>query len=116
MDFEISTGLNIDISYQSEEQFDSEVIIDEELSIDISDSEETIEITDESVVIDFDIFDMSEQEKEIYEGDYKVTPKVDSIILDTKDKIMYDDVTIYQIPYSAVSNPAGGTTVTIGIE
>jgi len=51
-----------------------------------------------------------------YEGDYCVTPSVNEVVLPTKNKSMVDDVTVFQIPYSSVSNPAGGETITIGLE
>lgn len=51
-----------------------------------------------------------------YAGRYKITPKVEEIVLPTKNKSLTDNVTIYQIPYSAVENEAGGDTITIGIE
>lgn len=51
-----------------------------------------------------------------YAGPYQITPRKAEIVLPTKQKSMKDDVTIFQIPYSSVDNPAGGQTVTIGIE
>lgn len=51
-----------------------------------------------------------------YTGTYKVKPKVTEQVLLTKNKSMLDDVTVFQIPFSEVSNPSGGTTVTIGLE
>lgn len=51
-----------------------------------------------------------------YQGSYKVTPKIEKITLPTKDKSLYEDITVYQIPYSAVKNNAGGNTITIGLE
>lgn len=51
-----------------------------------------------------------------YDGPYQITPRKAEIILPTKQKSMCDDVTIFQIPYASVDNPAGGQTVTIGIE
>lgn len=51
-----------------------------------------------------------------YKGDYQVTPKIDQIVLPTKNKSMTDDVTVFQIPYKEVKNPQGGSTVTIGLE
>ena len=51
-----------------------------------------------------------------YEGEYQITPRITEQILETKDKSMVDNVTIFQIPYAAVSNPSGGQTVTIGLE
>lgn len=47
-------------------------------------------------------------------GPYDVTPMVTSQCLDTKDTHMTDDVTVREIPYYAVSNPQGGTTIVIG--
>lgn len=53
---------------------------------------------------------------EYYEGDYDVTPAVNSQTLDTAKKFMGDDVTVNPIPFFDVSNTAGGTTVYIGNE
>ena len=55
-------------------------------------------------------------EREPYEGEYEVTPKISSQILPTAKKLMKDDVTIKSIPYFDVSNPAGGQTIYIGSE
>jgi hypothetical protein len=52
--------------------------------------------------------------REKYTGSYEVTPRADEQILDTANKIMSDDVTIKEIPYAEVTNPAGGITVIIG--
>ena len=52
----------------------------------------------------------------IYEGSYVVTPRITEQVLDTKNKSLLDDITIFQIPYASVSNPSGGSTVTIGLE
>ena len=51
---------------------------------------------------------------ESYEGEYEVTPTVEKQTLQTAKKIMKEDVTVKEIPYAEVSNPAGGTTVIIG--
>ena len=51
---------------------------------------------------------------EEYEGSYVVTPKVEAQTLETKQKLMADDVTIKEIPFYDTSNNAGGTTVYIG--
>lgn len=53
---------------------------------------------------------------ETYEGDYRVTPKVDSQTLNTKEKFMYDDLIVNGIPIFNVSNTGGGDTVYIGEE
>ena len=51
-----------------------------------------------------------------YKGDYEVTPKVESQVLQTAQKFLEDNVTIKEIPYFDVSNTAGGSTVYIGNE
>lgn len=51
-----------------------------------------------------------------YAGPYDVTPKVTAQRLETKDTHMTENVTVREIPYYAVANPQGGTTVTIGGE
>ena len=54
-------------------------------------------------------------EAEYYEGDYDVTPiAFQSIVLGTRHKMMHNDVTVHEIPYYEVTNPAGGYTVNIG--
>lgn len=50
---------------------------------------------------------------EQYEGDYTVTPKVSEQELQTKNKMMKENVTIEQIPFHEFSNETG-TTVVIG--
>lgn len=52
----------------------------------------------------------------VYEGEYEVTPRVDSQELKTKHKYMTDDVTVLAIPFFEVGNPSGGSTVYIGGE
>ena len=49
-----------------------------------------------------------------YEGSYSVTPAVEEQTLETKEKLMTDNVTIQEIPYYDTSNNAGGTTAYIG--
>ena len=51
-----------------------------------------------------------------YEGAYEVTPKVNSQMIETKDKLMYKDLIVSSIPYYEVSNSKGGTTIIIGGE
>lgn len=50
-----------------------------------------------------------------YEGEYEVTPAVDSQVMETKNRLMEEDVTILAIPYFETSNPTG-KTVYIGGE
>ena len=49
-----------------------------------------------------------------YTGDYEITPAVYSQIMPTRNKTMYDDVTVQEIPYYETSNEQGGYTVIIG--
>ena len=49
-----------------------------------------------------------------YEGPYEVVPRFREQTLETKNKLMTDDVTVDVIPVHEVTNPAGGLTVTIG--
>ncbi len=49
-----------------------------------------------------------------YHGAYKVIPKVTEQELETKNKLMSDNVLVGEIPYSSVDNLAGGQTLTIG--
>lgn len=50
---------------------------------------------------------------DFYLGDYDVTPKIESQILLTSNKVMSKDVKINGVPYYEVSNPQGGTTFII---
>lgn len=52
-----------------------------------------------------------------YSGVYVVVPSPDnSIVLNTTEKVLTQDVTVKKIPFYEVSNNKGGTTVTIGKE
>ena len=51
-----------------------------------------------------------------YEGPYDVTPKVTAQTLPTAKKLMREDVSVREIPYFDVSNPAGGNTIYIANE
>lgn len=55
-------------------------------------------------------------EIEWYTGKYSVLPDVDHVTLETKNKLMSNDVTVFAIPLWEVSNPEGGTTIYIGGE
>jgi hypothetical protein len=52
----------------------------------------------------------------LYDGTSEVTPRVDSQILPTAQKIMKEDLTVKAIPYYDVSNSSGGSTIFIGNE
>ena len=49
-----------------------------------------------------------------YEGEYEVTPSSSQQVLETKHKLMADDVTVREIPYYQTSNESGGYTIYIG--
>ena len=51
---------------------------------------------------------------DVYDGSYTVTPAFSEQWLETKDKIMVDDVTIEPIMVSRTTNLSGGTTIYIG--
>ena len=54
---------------------------------------------------------------EHYEGPYEVLPLAfDETVLETKDLVMDDDVTVLKIPYYETSNLSGGYTVFIAGE
>ena len=53
-------------------------------------------------------------EGEIYDGEYRVDPAFEEKILETKRKVMEDDVHVSAIQVERVSNPSGGHTVYIG--
>ena len=50
-----------------------------------------------------------------YEGPVTVTPDAhEETVLETKDRIVKEDITVETIPYSEVSNLEGGVTASIG--
>lgn len=49
-----------------------------------------------------------------YEGPYRVDPKFEEIVLNTKNKTLKDNVCVNPIDVQRVSNPSGGRTVYIG--
>lgn len=50
---------------------------------------------------------------EIYKGEYSVTPSTQQQVLETKNKSMKDNVTVFEIPIYEVGNEFG-TTMIIG--
>lgn len=51
---------------------------------------------------------------DIYTGEYAVNPSFNKQILNTKNKVMTEDVEIERITVSVTSNTSGGNTVYIG--
>lgn len=50
-----------------------------------------------------------------YEGDYNLIPKVMAQTMDTKEKVMKENVTVAEIPFHEVSNETGKTIIIGGI-
>lgn len=91
---------------------DTIVVIDGELSL-IHEG-----VADPSLIIpesgEFGVFTViKDTDIPIYSGPYIVTPRAYEQVLATADKIMNDDVTVQEIPYTEVSN-LSGITVSIG--
>lgn len=71
----------------------------------------------QSFVLEIDPVKVVYSGGESYSGAYDVTPKVDqSVVLNTKNKVLAKDVTVLKIPQFEVSNEAGGKTFIIGGE
>lgn len=51
---------------------------------------------------------------EHYQGEYIISPKINSQIMSTKDKVMDDDVLIKEIYINETENSSNGLTVQIG--
>ena len=49
-----------------------------------------------------------------YDGSYEIDPQKTVQVLETKDRVMTDDITVLGIYYYEVTNETGGKTVTIG--
>lgn len=55
-------------------------------------------------------FEYSHGEDAYYEGDYVIIPKAyEKQVLETKNKRMYDDITVKKVPYFETSNDDGET-------
>ena len=61
--------------------------------------------------------DIMQSSLDVYDGKYEVVPAVGGeLVLETKHKVMANNVTVSEIPIIETSNTAGGTTVYIGKE
>lgn len=91
------------IEYQFElEQMDEEFIF----TLEEPEYEFTIE---EAIVIH------EGQSYDVYDGQYEVTPSAhNQIVLETREKLMADDVTVLKIPYYETSNESGLTVYIAG--
>ena len=87
------------------------------LDVDVSVEEYELEYSEETA-LSFDLdtaIIVTNIQGDHYQGTYIVTPKVaEQTVLATQNKVMDDNVTVLEIPYSAVSNPSGGKTAIIG--
>lgn len=96
----------------TEDNFELPVnLMERKLDIPITLTEEDMEFSvefEEAQII------IIEEPVPIYEGAYTATPRVTEQSFDTDDKKLVDDFKVLSIPRSDVSNPYGGTTVTIG--
>lgn len=66
--------------------------------------------------VEFQDLYFTERSYEFFEGPYYVTPMVSEQSLETKDKLMKENVEVAAIPFFQVSNPSGGSTIFIGDE
>ena len=56
---------------------------------------------------------VKEEDHEIYEGPYSLTPKIDEQEFNTNNKLMVQNLYVNAIPYYEVENLSGGYTVSI---
>lgn len=75
-----------------------------------------LKVTDSTVRLKIPVTVVHEStDGEIYQGDYTVTPKVTKeVLLQTKSKVMKNNVTVLKVPQFEVSNDAGGKTLILG--
>lgn len=96
------------------------VVLPLEISLDVDDYDEMsfeLEVDDADISIDLDMdMDIVTGGAAIYTGAYEVTPNMSEQILETKNKIMADDVTVHQVPVYRTTNVSGGVTVYIATE
>lgn len=66
--------------------------------------------------VSFDNLMIVERQSDVehYQGEYNITPLVTSQIMQTRDKLMDDDVHIDMIPTRELQNSAGGVTFIVG--
>lgn len=62
----------------------------------------------------FDRVALSSDSHAVYHGPYEVTPDFAGAVLETKDKLMAQNVTVHPISVQKTTNPSGGYTVVIG--
>ena len=77
----------------------------------------SIRLPTEGKYCDRDIVVTSEgNSAEDYVGEYTVTPSRKQQVLETQNKLLKENITVIEIPYSEVSNLGGGKTFYIARE
>lgn len=61
-----------------------------------------------------EIVEITDSDRGFYNGDYIVVPRNYSQTLETAEKIMKNNVEVTEVPYTEISNSAGGITCIIG--
>lgn len=74
----------------------------------------TEKLTLDQMVTEINSISTSEYTGETYDGSYSIRPSIEAQVMETKDKLMTDNVTIQAIPYHTVDNAEMGQTVIIG--
>ena len=90
------------------------IVIDGEISLIISETGDCDLILPECAEVGI-VTMIREGALPAYTGESVVTPKAfQSTVLGTANKSVYQDIEVLEIPYTEVSNPSGGYTVSIG--
>lgn len=83
--------------------------------LDVGSSLPTVTEKDEGKILQVEGGKWAAKDLPTYDGEFLVTPSADSDqTLQTAGKYSKSNITVEKIPYSEVSNTAGGTTVIIG--
>lgn len=110
IDSTISVNESHDAIVAEPRVIDAEVMVDEEIISSVAQNDESIDAVTEVVIVH------NGGDYEYYDGAYHVIPKAyDDIILETKEKIMRDNVTVDSVPYYETHNEKG-TTIYIASE
>ena len=78
-----------------------DAVIDEYVNVSVSE-ENTVSVNADVTV--------THAQADYYEGEYVVIPRAnDSVVLETRDKLLTDDVTVTKVPYYQTHNETGET-------
>jgi hypothetical protein len=89
-----------------------EAVIDQSVIIEVA--PELSEALNLMIDIGFDVASGLGDRYEKYKGSYEITPRLEGQVVETKDKVLLDDLRVKEIPIQRVSNIGGGTTIYIG--